>query len=135
MSTRKAGLSGAHVEALNLIDVDFKGKRRIQNAWKAYLDHLNTSAENQEAWNTRQEDLLVELLYEMGSDLGYAFDKTHIRRAFYYPRGHGEADVAMLTIRQALVEIFAKRKGFPVEIVAPSEPVPAAEKDKADRQP
>jgi uncharacterized protein DUF6680 len=44
MATRAARLTPDHVQALNLIDVEFYSKRkkykRVLDAWKAYHDHL-----------------------------------------------------------------------------------------------
>jgi hypothetical protein len=41
MATRAAGLSQKHVEALNLIDIEFYKDKLVTNSWKAYIDHLN----------------------------------------------------------------------------------------------
>ena len=44
MATRGALLSPAHVEALNMIDLEFAGRGRknetVKTRWKEYLDHL-----------------------------------------------------------------------------------------------
>jgi hypothetical protein len=46
MGTRASRLSADHVQALNTIDIEFHGKdkrsRQVLEAWKAYLNHLNT---------------------------------------------------------------------------------------------
>lgn len=46
MSTRQARTSQLHVEALNLIPVEFKSNsksdKEIINRWKSYINHLNT---------------------------------------------------------------------------------------------
>ncbi len=45
MSTRGTLLSPLHVQALNLIDLEFYGQqeenRKVVDAWKLYRDHLN----------------------------------------------------------------------------------------------
>ena len=59
MATRAARVSAAHVQALNMIDIEFYGRRifwfvfrtrsekGILEAWKIYLDHLNTRFMNE----------------------------------------------------------------------------------------
>ena len=40
MATRGRALDPRHVEALNMIDLEFEGEKSVTDAWKAYLDHL-----------------------------------------------------------------------------------------------
>ena len=40
MATRGRVLDPRHVEALNMIDLEFNGEKAVTVAWKAYLDHL-----------------------------------------------------------------------------------------------
>ena len=49
MVTRGNALHYRHVEALNLIDVEFSevSEKDIRDAWKAYLDHLNIQLPNE----------------------------------------------------------------------------------------
>ena len=104
MATRANALQYRHVEALNLIDVEFSepSEKDIRDAWKAYLDHLNTYAVDatqqpdevkrkdlQNQSEERRKDLLAELLQKMGARLGYAFDFTYLKGRAYYPQGHG----------------------------------------------
>ena len=45
MATRAARVSTEHVQALNMIDIIFykdKAEKPVREAWKKYLDHLNT---------------------------------------------------------------------------------------------
>ena len=44
MATRAATVSADHVQALNMIDLEFREKRykRVTVAWKTYLDHLSS---------------------------------------------------------------------------------------------
>jgi hypothetical protein len=101
MATRGNVLHYRHVEALNLIDVEFSEalEKDIRDAWKTYLDHLNTfgdtiqepeeskrkNIENQR--EERRRDLLAELLQKMGARLGYGFDFTYLKGRAYYPQG------------------------------------------------
>jgi len=116
MATRPSGLDRQHVQALNLIDIEFYGRdeksKAVMNAWKAYLDHLN-SVQN-DAWGARREDLLVALLYKMSSHLGYEFDETYIRRAAYFPRGYGDLEFEQEQMRKCMLSILKGERGFPI---------------------
>ena len=120
MTTRASGLAPTHVQALNLIDVDFYGKGKSSKAvlvsWKAYLNHLNQDPEavNLDVWGQRKADLFVDLMYAMAQDLGYDFDKTHLTTTSYFPKGHGEAEDDQVAIRRGLGHILAGRWALPV---------------------
>jgi hypothetical protein len=123
-----------HVQSLNLIDVTFdsvdKESKSVREAWKAYLDHLNTPMQG-EAWGTRREDLLVDLLYTMSNVLGYDFDKTHIRRTSYFPRGYGEIELDQATIRRGLARVMEGNAAFPVIVYYPV-PTPEISQQEAE---
>ena len=120
MATRGAALSPAHVEALNMIDLEFnsrsKKEREVIESWKIYLDHLSTRSTSFEQWGTRRHELLVELLHKMAIVLNYEFDKVHIKNAAYIPRGHGEIEDDQTAIRRGFRELLEKRRDIPVHI-------------------
>jgi len=125
MATRATGLSPKHVEALNRIDVEFYGSdkksRNVVNAWKEYHDHLSMAhkiesddTEGWKAWDSKKEDYLTNLLYQMALFFGYEFDSVHIKRGHYYPKGFADIETEQMIIRKGLVEIFTDKKPFPV---------------------
>lgn len=118
MANRAAGLSPAHVEALNRIDIEFYGERKITDSWKAYLDHLNDRSLTPEAWGTRTQDLLAELLYAMAQSLGYLFDRVHIKRAAYYPQGYGDIEQDQLVIRKGLTSVLKGEISLPMKLTS-----------------
>lgn len=118
MANRAAGLSPAHVEALNRIDIEFYGERNITDAWKSYLDHLNDRSMTPEAWSTRTQDLLAELLYAMAQSLGYQFDRVHIKRAAYYPQGYGDIEQDQMIIRKGIAAVLKGEKPLPMEVTS-----------------
>jgi len=126
MATRASALDRDHVQALNMIDIEFYGRdrkaREVLEAWKAYLDHLNSGGQNMDVWGSKREDFFVELLYRMAQYLGYEFDKTYIRRTSYFPKGYGDMDWDQLLIRRGLAAIFEGKTGFPVTVYSPQEP-------------
>jgi hypothetical protein len=120
MATRASGLAAEHVQALNMIDIEFYGKdkksREILRAWKAYLDHLTSGTPATEVWGSRREELFIELLHAMASCLKYEFDKTDIRRTSYFPVGHGEIETDQIRIRRGLVAVLEGKAALPVSV-------------------
>ena len=132
MATRAARISPAHVQALNMIDLEFYGRKifgiryqkrsekAVVEAWKAYLDHLNTqyAADELNNWMRTGDDFLTELLYTMAQSLGYHFDKVHLKRGIYSPKGHGDQEMDQLIIRQSLVKILSGNQSLPMKITS-----------------
>lgn len=126
MATRASGLAPEHVQALNMIDIEFYGadskSKAVLNAWKAYLDHLNSSQANAEIWLTKKEDLFVDLLYEMARHVGFEFDKTHIRRTSYFPKGIGDVETDQYVIRKGVAAILSGKSSLPISVSSVSGP-------------
>jgi len=116
MATRAAGLSPKHVEALNLIDIEFYKDKLVTDSWKAYIDHLNDKSLTREIWLNKTTDMFTDLLFNMGVTLGYNFDKTHIKRSSYSPQAHGDYENDHMIIRKALVEVLSGKKSIPMEV-------------------
>src|ERR1700743_516661 len=112
MATRGTRLSIEHVNALNQIDLEFYGNKKFQkvvNAWKEYLDQLYVKFEGDEEfkrWNDKAEELLANLLFEMGTSLGYIFDKVAIKRNAYSPIGHAKFENENQQIRNLLIKVL-----------------------------
>lgn len=112
MATRAATVSPHHVQALNAIDLEFQGKnyKKVTDAWKTYLDHLNhypkDDEKQQTVWRERRVDLLSKLLIEMGNSLGYSFDEVHVKRAIYAPEAHAQQENEDWLIRRGLLRIL-----------------------------
>ena len=90
MVTRTIWLSGRHVEALNLIDLEFDPRKkedaRVLSAWKMYLDVLSdTPREDAQraARFERREECFIDLIWEIGRYLGFSFDRVAIKRNVY----------------------------------------------------
>lgn len=121
MATRATRLHPDHVQALNLIDLEFGTPRKkafkpVIDAWKSYHDHLGSlsSVASQESWEKESEHLLVSLLLCMSKSLGYDFNEVDIKRGVYYPRGHGDIESQLTQIRTEMCKILQGQKGFPV---------------------
>jgi len=120
-----------------MIDVEFYGKKKVIAAWKIYLDHLVSDfPKDQPAldrWGERRDDLLTDLLYEMGTSLKYNFDKVQIRRAVYSPKGHFDIEQDFNVIRKALVDILSGKTAIPMEVRNFDELVPTPEQQAASK--
>jgi hypothetical protein len=145
MATRGSGLSPIHVEALNKIDIEFSQSdeetKSVFDAWKEYRDHLNVALsikpEDEEGWKnwtSKQQDMLVELLYKMSIRLHYRFDKVHIKRGHYFPKGYVDIETEQRIIRQGLVNVFKDNKPLPVFAFVATAP-PQSGEDKGGKAP
>lgn len=120
MATRAATLSPTHVEALNAVPVEFYGAsgklKKINDAWKLYIDHHDERLNFNDAWATKREDLFQDLLYQMSRYLGYNFSKAQLARDIYSPRAHGDLETGQTIIRRGLVQLFEGQIALPVNI-------------------
>lgn len=112
MATRAATVSSEHVQALNMIDLEFR-ERRYRNvtiAWKTYLDHLGSYPKDDEKlqplWGERRISLLTNLLLQMGHSLGYEFDEVHVKKGIYAPEAHGRLEEENMLIRRGLLRLL-----------------------------
>ena len=119
MSTRAQRLSNTHVEALNMIDIEFYGirifgiklptkrEKAVTNAWKNHNDHLKESftPENETLWVMNSDTNFNKLLYEMSLILGYDFDEVQLKRDCYRPDMHRAVEDAQLRVLNGLDQI------------------------------
>jgi len=128
MITRSTRLSPRHVEALNGVQMEFssKGKeKRVLDAWKTYVDHMNIpNPPDLNTWGTRSDDLLTDLLYEMGLCLGYDFEKVRIKREIYTPRYFEEIEREQNELRKAAIEVFKGNRPLKVDLEEEAPPAP-----------
>jgi hypothetical protein len=148
MGTRAARVAPDHVRALNMIDLEFYGRKifffrfqyssekNVINAWHIYQDHLNQpwNAAGEppagiQAWTTRGDELFTELLYFISVALGFDFDRVQLRRGIYNPRAHDENEAAYLLIRNGLVRLLNGTQPLKMEVTS----FPVAQED-IDRQ-
>jgi hypothetical protein len=118
MATRRATMSPDHVNALNLIEVEFHGHLRVTEAWRAYLRHLSTPfdpKDNSRVTKERQR-LLTTLLFEMTSVMNIKIPELDILDGGYNPQGVVDLEAEQKAIRVLLTEIAKGNRAFPVEI-------------------
>lgn len=132
MATRGRTLSPVHVEALNMIDLEFSsGKpkdKKVIDAWKIYRDHLHSLKVDHsdpdysvrlERWTDKSNDILADLLFEMAKTVGYDFDKVHLKKGSYTPQGHADIEFEQNFIRRSMVKLFLNDATIPIQITTP----------------
>lgn len=130
MATRAEGLSRDHVNALNMIDIEYYKDRkgtRVVEKWKEYLDQLgsfprsNVTDENVKQWSVRRDDIFTDMLYEMAVRLGYKFDKVTLRKGVYSPQAFSDLELEQKLIRKGLCDILSEDKSIPIRVTVPEE--------------
>jgi len=127
MATRSNRLDPRHIEALNMIELDFHKSKEVKEKWNEYFTHLykkNPHPEGTEKhetmkaeWIEKSSDLLSQLLHVMGKSLGYNFNEMKIKYSSYCPEGSIEKENDLLVLRQQLVRIVQGKVPLPVTIL------------------
>lgn len=126
MATRGRTLSPEHVQALNMIELEFQkpSEKPIRDAWKEYHDHLNSyprEGQNQKEraalWDEESAKLLVNLLIKMSEAFSYKFDVVQIKKGAYSPQGHATTEIELQLLRRFALEWFAGDRKVQVSIV------------------
>ena len=123
MATRKMPISNEHVNAINLVEVEFYKCKSVETAWTNYKNQLNDRSrpEDQE-WREKKENLLAKLLAEMASVLGFEMPAIDLFKGGYAPGGWEHRDALGLDALQFVRDLSMVKKTLPVWVVAP--PVP-----------
>jgi hypothetical protein len=126
MATRATRLAQEHVQALNAIEMEFRGRsasdRAVVNAWRLYADKLNERFPETEAgvtaWGQQREALFIDLLEALSQALGYRFDRVQLMRGVYYPRGHGEKEEIERRILIGAVRVLAGEQPISMNVTS-----------------
>jgi len=126
LGTRANPLALEHVQALNMIDIEFYEEKEIREAWNIYRDHLNSPSQNQdtsaqERWLERKTDLFTDLLYIMSKFFEYDFDKVILKKGAYSPIAHDFLNMEGALIRKGLVKVLNENKAIKIESVVITE--------------
>lgn len=126
MATRGVPLSPEHVQALNMIDLEFTSQsdKPVLTAWKEYNDQLNSyprdgEDQNEKAivWSQRKEELLAALLRQMGESLNYKFDSVQIKKGAYSPEAHAIVEFELQLLRKTMLEWLLGKRNVSVSLV------------------
>jgi len=130
MATRVQTLAPQHIEALNLIDLDFETNRKfkpVRSAWKAYLSHLTETPPDdpqlKAVYFSKRPELLTDLLYEMGRSQRHDFDRTQIAKEVYLTTYQAKAEADLEIIRIGLAAVLGGKAPFPMAVTSfPTDP-------------
>ncbi len=126
MKTRRSWGSIEHVEALNLIEVDFHNRPEVVAAYRSLFDYfVNDIAQRADEDIAQYLDrkakhhasLLTKLLKAMADDLGYKKDALEILEGGYSPIVHGEIETDQMKIRKLLAGLHDGTMVLPTAIV------------------
>jgi hypothetical protein len=132
MATRADRVSADHVQALNMIDLVFYGKRvlgiqrrtkaeqSVIDTWKEYLDHLNTKADDKALplWIARGDELFVNVLYAIAKDVGLKFDRVQLKKGAYSPVAHDQLQLEHGLIRKLMVRALAGEQPLKMHVTS-----------------
>jgi len=135
MATRASRLSPEHVQALNMIDLAFYGRKilssryqtkaeqSITEAWKKYLDQLAAQYNKDNdaevsSWHKKNDEFFFELLSKMATALGYHFDDVHLQKNIYNPVAYGEQELDQLIIRKNLAKVLTGKQSIPMNVTS-----------------
>lgn len=132
MSTRAQRLHREHVQALNMIDIEFYGRKipiikiryqtkkeqTVTHAWKSYNSHLNKIQDYPDIniWISKSDDLFNDLLYALSQAMSYDFDKVQLQRDCYRPIAHGDLETTQANILKGLEKVFSGDTALPMFI-------------------
>ncbi|MGY3325740.1 DUF6680 family protein [Pseudomonas sp. TE3911] len=126
MATRGSWLAADHVRALNMIDLSFNGGRsnrrrksetEVLDAWREYLDHLNSSFEaDSTRWAEKKQELLVFLLSTMATDLDLRYDRLLLRDGAYIPKGHTDLENDQNTVRRLIIKVLSGQQSLNMKV-------------------
>jgi len=67
--------------------------------------------------STKSDELFGELLYEMGSSLGFTFDKVQIAKKGYSPQYHNTIETEAGEVRRLLIEWLSGQRAANLNVV------------------
>lgn len=122
LATRANTTSLEHVQALNMIDIEYYEEKNISQLWNIYRDHLNSYPQNQDKaaedrWEEKRIDCLTDMLHSMSVFFGYDLDKVVLKKGAYSPRAHGIWNLEQNLIRRGVIELLMGEKPMKVQLV------------------
>jgi hypothetical protein len=115
MSTRRMAISSDHVNAINLVEVDFYGCAAVEAEWKNYKNHLNDNSKPEdEVWLRTKEKLLSKLLFEIAKVLKFDIPAIEIFEGGYAPGGWAHRDMRYTGALEFMHELREGTKTLPL---------------------
>ena len=142
MRTRRLRLSPDHVEALNLVEIEFSDEPGVVLAWKNYFSHLATknqniqSQEELEKLNHDCEALLTKLVHAIAKCLKFKIEQLDIFEGGYAPKGWWDIEEEQRVFRNLMIDLLRGNRGLPITYIinpnprSPFPPPPSSSKQK-----
>lgn len=119
----KVPMAQRHVDAINSIPLEFYSAEETMKAWRLYTSHLNdhhSIKQNSQGWGAKKFDLLVDLAYEVGQNLGYThIDKATLRDNMYVPQGYTDMEEEWRQIRASWLKVLNGQSPLVMTVVGP----------------
>jgi hypothetical protein len=140
MATRTTTLYFNHIEALNLVEIEFYKEREVMDCWQLYRTHLDDQAyikRDVASWEKDRNKLLIDLLYEMSISLNYSFNKSQIQKGVYYPSGYQLVENQNTETRKLWLEVLKGERQIPMkaEVYTNQPPPPTPTKETLPQKP
>jgi hypothetical protein len=113
MATRRAQLTTEHVTALNLIEIDFQGKKEVLQAWRAYFENLSVNPKDEGRWERAYQErpaLLAKLLHAIAKVMGYRIEQLDIMAGGYTPQGFFDELQVQRELRSLTIEVLSGKR-------------------------
>jgi hypothetical protein len=124
MATRKVGISNEHVNALNLVEVDFYRCSKVEMAWNDYKEFLNDRSKLpvNEQWSDEKEKLLAKLLFEIAAVLHFNIPAIDIYKGGYAPEGWAYRDSRAMGALEYIHQLSEGSKVVPLWLCGVTQP-------------
>ena len=151
MRTRQQPTSPQHVEALNLIEIEFSGCENVIDAFKALFQHLGThhqrlpleevnantapaeAIRRNAQFDTRigneRQTLLAILLHAISKEMKFRIEQLENFAGGYMPQGWVDAEVEHKVIRKYVTDLYTGSRVVPVGVVDYTTAPPANRQD------
>jgi hypothetical protein len=120
MATRKSPISKEHVNAINLVEVEFYDCKKVDASWKIYSEHLNDQNKvEDEVRREEKEKLLAKLLSEIANVLGFRIPAIDIFKGGYAPKGWVHREARALTALEYVNDLYEGQRLVKVMVMPP----------------
>lgn len=112
MKTRRTTLDPVRINSLNLVEVEFYGFAPIISAYKSYIITLEKSGSQTDPEQVHakimedREDAYLNLLHQIGKELGFGYDKHDLKKYSYVPQGWQHQEEEVQTFRRLVIELL-----------------------------
>ena len=138
MRTRRQPTSIQHVEALNLVEIEFSDCEQIKQAFTVLFEHfatqhprlpteevndameLNEVIRRNSAFDTRihndRQAQLARLLHAIAKELKFSIEQLEIFEGGYRPQGWADLELDERVIRKYVTDLYLGRRTVPVTV-------------------